>query len=118
MKASTVFLVGAGGVLAFLAYRAITRGFEKAKEDVAQAHSAAVDATAGVLTRFFGPKLSQAAKESTYFVVTFDDNLSRHAVPASSVNAEGIFTFANPPMAPRAYALYVDKEGKKHARPV
>jgi hypothetical protein len=118
VKARTLIGLAIAGGLAYVVVRFVRETLSAAGGAVKDAHASAVDKTAGLLTRLFGPELSAAAKESTFFTVTFDDNGSRRAVPASTVNAEGFFKFENPPMQARTYALYVDKEGKKHARPI
>lgn len=100
--------IGAG-VLAYRSFRSVKDTADKALTDTR-------GAITDTLERLFGPKLSQAAQESTYFVVRFDENGQQHAIPASSVNEQGRFVYANPPLSSRTYQLYVDKDGKKHAR--
>lgn len=106
------------GVLAFGAGVALYRSFKGLQNTADKALTSAQGAVTDALERLFGPKLSQAAQESTYFVVRFDENGQQHAIPASSVNEQGRFLYANPPQSSRSYQLYVDKEGKKHARAV
>jgi hypothetical protein len=118
VKARTLIGLAVVGGLGYVIVRFVRETLSAAGGAVKDAHATAVGKTADVLTRLFGPELSAEAQESTFFTVTFDDNGSRRAVPASSVNAEGFFKFENPPMQARTYALYRDKEGKKHARPI
>src|SRR5690349_1989245 len=84
--------IGAG-VLAYKAYKGAKDVADSGKKVLTDAQGAVSD----VLTKLFGPALSQAAQESTFFVVKFDENGAQHAVGASTVNAQGQFVYANPP---------------------
>jgi hypothetical protein len=117
VNAKTVMSVGVVAVLSYAAYR-LVGALGKLNKTAGAALESAQGATADVLTRLFGPELSQAARESLFYTVTFDENNARHSVPSSTVSSEGVFRFRNPPFVERAYALYKDKQGAKHARPI
>lgn len=117
MKGKTLLWLAIAGAVGYGLVQVFGLG-KWLKDSATGAYTGAVDKTADVLTRLFGPELSQAAQESLYYTVTFDDTGARHAVPSSTVNAQGLFRFTNPPNVERLYALYRDKSGVKHARPV
>ncbi len=115
MKPQTIFalvLSAAAVGVGVLVYRELKGVKDAGTKALENAQTGVADA----LTKLFGPDLSQAAQESTYFVVKFDASGAQHAIPSSTVNAQGQFIFADPPLTSRTYQLYVDKDGKKHAR--
>lgn len=104
------------GVYAYRELKKLGDAAGKVADAGKAAYDSTVQRTSDVLTKLFGPELSQAAQETTYFVVMFDATGSQHAIPASSVNNQGQFIYADPPQTSRTYQLYKDAAGKKHAR--
>ena len=115
MKAGTVgaLLLGAAAIgVGVVLYRQLKGVTDTGTKALATAQGAVSDA----LTKLFGRALSQAAQETTFFIVKFDGSGAQHAIPASSVNSQGQFIYEEPPQSSRTYQLYVDSSGKKHAR--
>lgn len=63
---------------------------------VSTAYSTTTDALGSGLYKIFGPDDAKALGSMTYFMVNFPDGL-RHAVPANTVNASGLFTWTGYP---------------------
>lgn len=63
----------------------------KAVGQVPKAYNAAVEATTDALWAVFGPSEKTVMGETVFFIVNFSNG--RHAIPASTVDSAGRFTF-------------------------
>lgn len=78
-----VAIIGGLAVAAFYVWKGL--------QQVPKAYNAAVDATTDALWAVFGPSDQQAIGDTLFYVVHFSNG--NHAIPASTVDSQGRFTY-------------------------
>lgn len=108
---TNLVLIGAGAVVAYYLYTKATAAAKAA----GVAYTGSVNTVSDFLTTLFGP--ATTAANAVFYTVIFEDG-TRNAVPASTVDSNGNFTWTGYPAGSQpaqALQILVGTDGTKYA---